>query len=128
MELRYTTGFPEKVDLYALYEVLGWNDYLEVSPEQLLMAIKKSWYSIYVYSENKLVATGRIVSDGIINAYICGVGVDSHFRNRGIGAEISRRLVMHCLRNNLHIQLFCEDRLIPYYKKPGFEKLQSECG
>ncbi|MBU5592704.1 GNAT family N-acetyltransferase [Clostridium sp. MSJ-4] len=64
----------------------------------------------------------RIVSEEIINAYLCGIGVDPHFRNRGIGAEISRRFVMHCLENNLHTQLLCEEYLIPYYIKAGFEK------
>lgn len=122
MELRYTTGFPEKEDLYGLYENLGWNDFLNLSPERLLIAMKQSWYSIYVYSGSKLIATGRIVSDGIINAYLCGLGVDSHFRNRGIGTEISKRLMMHCLKNNLHIQLFCEESLVSYYKKMGLEK------
>lgn len=122
MELRYTTDFPAKDELYALYENLGWNDFLKLSPEQLLIAMKQSWYSIYVYSGNKLVATGRIVSDGIINAYLCGLGVDCHFRNQGIGMEICRRLVMHCFESNLHTQLFCEDNLISYYEKVGFEK------
>lgn len=122
MELRYTTKFPTKEDLYSLYENLGWNDFLKLSPEQLLIAMKQSWYSIYVYSGNKLVATGRIVSDGITNAYLCGLGVDFHFRNRGIGTEISKRLITHCLKNNLHIQLFCEENLIPYYKEMGLEK------
>lgn len=122
MELRYTTEFPVKEDLYALYEELGWNDFLGKSSEQLLSAMKQSWYSIYVYSGNKLVATGRIVSDGIINAYLCGLGVDSHFRSHGIGKEICRRLMMHCLKNNLPMQLFCEESLISYYNKAGLEK------
>lgn len=122
MELRYTTSFPPKEDLYDLYEDLGWNDFLDLSPEQLLVAMKQSWYSIYVYSGDKLVATGRIVSDGIINAYLCGLGVNSHLRNQGIGTEISRRLVTHCLNNNLHIQLFCEESLVSYYKKAGLEE------
>lgn len=122
MELRYTTRFPEKEDLLALYENLGWNVFLELSSEQLLIAMKQSWYSIYVYSGDKLIATGRIVSDGIINAYLCGLGVDPHFRNQGIGTEISRRLMAHCLKNNLHMQLFCEENLVSYYKKAGLEE------
>ena len=109
MELRYTTRFPAKEDLYALYENLGQNDFLELSQEKLLIAMKQSWYSIYVYSGNKLVATGRIVSDGIINAYLCGLGVDSQFRNQGIGTEISRRVKAYCQKNNLHMLLFCEE-------------------
>lgn len=36
MELRYKISFPAKEDLYAFYEALGWNNFLELSPEQLL--------------------------------------------------------------------------------------------
>jgi len=121
MNLRYTAELPTKENLYTLYNDLGWNDFLKLSPEELLVAMKQSWYSIYVYSGEKVVATGRIVSDGIINAYLCGLGVDPNFRNLGIGTEIIRRLVMHCIENNLHIQFFCEENLIPYYEKKGFE-------
>lgn len=69
MDLRYTTELPTKENLYTLYNDLGWNDFLKLSPEQVVR--KQSWYSIYVYSEKKVVTTGRIVSDGIINAYLC---------------------------------------------------------
>jgi predicted GNAT family N-acyltransferase len=79
---------------------------------------------LILYNENKLVATSRIVPDGIINAYLCGLGVDSHYRNQRIRTEISRRLVEHCLKNNLHIQLFCEESLVSYYNKAGLENLQ----
>ncbi|WP_432664477.1 GNAT family N-acetyltransferase [Wukongibacter baidiensis] len=122
MDLIYTTEFPMKEDLYTLYDNLGWNDELKLSPEQLLAAMKQSWYSIYVYSDKKLVATGRVVSDGITDAYVCGLGVNSNFRSQRIGIEICRRLVEHCIDNNLHIQLFCEENLVPYYEKMGFEK------
>jgi len=122
MDLRYTTEFPTKETLYSLYDDLGWNDFLKLSPEQLSAAMKQSWYSIYVYRGEKLVATGRVVSDGVMNAYLCGLGVHPNFRNLGIGTEISRRLVTHCIESNLHIQFFCEEHLIPYYEKMGFEE------
>lgn len=122
MNLTYTTELPTKENLYRLYDSLGWNDFLKLSPDQLLAAVKQSWYSIYVYSGEELIATGRIVSDGVINAYLCGLGVNPDFRNRRIGAEISRKLVKTCTENNLHIQFFCEEHLISYYKKMGFEK------
>ncbi|WP_341457730.1 GNAT family N-acetyltransferase [Clostridium botulinum] len=54
--------------------------------------------------------------------YLYRLGVDSHFRNRGIGTEISRGLVTYCFKNNLHIQPFCEGSLVSYYKKLGPEK------
>lgn len=122
MELTYTTQLPNKENLYTLYDRLGWNAFLKLSKEQLLLAMKQSWYAIYVYHEAQLIATGRIVSDGVINAYLCGLGVDSEFREQGIGTEIVKQLVTHCQEENLHIQFFCEDHLIPYYTKMGFEK------
>jgi hypothetical protein len=42
MGLRYTTELPTKEDIYALYEDLGWNGFLELSPEQLLVTMKQS--------------------------------------------------------------------------------------
>lgn len=71
--------------------------------------------------KEKLVGTGRVVSDGIINAYLCGLGVIPDYRNKGIGMEISKRLVEHSKSNGFHIQFFCEEKLVPYYKNMGFE-------
>ncbi len=122
MNLIYTKEIPKKEDLYQLYEGLGWNEFLKLSPDELLKAMKGSWYSVYVYNGSKLIATGRVISDGVTNAYLCGLGVDSGFRNKGIGTEISKMLVKHCLDNNLHIQFFCEEHLVPYYEKMGFRK------
>lgn len=121
MEINYTTKLSTPQSLYFLYESLGWNNYLQLNQAQLAKAMEHSWYVIYAYHGEKLVGTGRVVSDGIINAYLCGLGVDPNYRNQGIATEISRRLVESCKNNNLHIQFFCEDKLVPYYKKMGFE-------
>lgn len=122
MDLVYTSELPTKEDLYELYDHLGWNGFTKLSPERLLEAMKQSWYSIYVYSGKKLIGTGRVVSDGISNAYMCGLGVNTDYRNRGIGTEIVRRLVQRCSKSNLHIQFLCEEHLVRYYEKMGFEK------
>ncbi len=121
MVIKYTVNLPTERELFSLYECLGWNDFLQLSQEQLLKAMEQSWYSVYAYHQEKLVGTGRIVSDGIVNAYLCGLGVDPNYRNKGIGTEISKRLVEYCKSSNLHIQFFCEEKLLPYYENMGFE-------
>jgi ribosomal protein S18 acetylase RimI-like enzyme len=108
-------------DLYSLYECLEWNGFLKLNQEQLSKAMEQSWYVIYAYEEEKLVGTGRLISDGVINAYMCGLGVAPDYRGKGIGTEIIRRLVEHGKSNNLHIQFFCEEQLVPYYKNMRFE-------
>jgi len=125
MKIEYRTDLPSKENLYELYNNLLWNDFLKLSSDQLLKAMENSWYSIYTYSGERLIATGRIVSDGVTNAYLCGLGVESRFRNVGIGTEITKKLIERCIESNLHIQLFCTDNLKAYYKKMGFEEFAS---
>jgi len=122
MEVIYRTGLPPKEELYELYEHLGWNSFLNLSLEQLLQAMAGSTYSIYAYSGKSLIATGRIISDGITNAYLCGLGVHKQHRHKGIATNIIERLRDYCQENNLHLQFFCEEPLVPLYEKLGFEK------
>lgn len=122
MGVSYSTSLSSAEELYTFYESLGWNDFLQLNKDQLVQAMKQSWYVIYVYEGEKLVGTGRVVSDGVINAYLCGIGVDPSYQNKGIGTEISNRLVEVCKNNRLHIQLFCEEELESYYMNKGFEK------
>ena len=88
----YKTELPTKDALFLLYEELGWNDFLALSAEQLLLAMRHSFFAVYAYDGDKLIGTGRVVSDGVINAYICGLGVLPEYRNRGVGSEIMNRL------------------------------------
>lgn len=120
MAINYTSELNNEHDLYMLYESLGWNDFLKLDERELNQGMKQSWLVIYAYDSETLVGTGRIISDGIINAYLCGLGVADTYRNQGIGTEISRRLVGACKKKNLHIQFFCEKHLVPYYEKQGF--------
>ena len=122
MEFIFTTELPEKEDLYNLYEDLTWNGFLKLNSEQLLKAMEGSYYSVYVYSGNSLIATGRVISDGIINAYLCGLGVHSQYRHKGIATKIVNMLIEYCRENDLHIQFFCEEHLVPFYEKMGFDK------
>ena len=121
-DIVYRTELPKEEDLFHFYEVLCWNNFLKLPSNDLMMAIKNSYRSIYAYTDNKLIGTGRVVSDGIIIAYICGLGVLPDYRNQGIGSELLRMLKEHCKEQKLHVQIFCEENLISYYSKMGFTK------
>lgn len=120
MEIRYTDKLPGKEELMELYEAMDWNNILQLDANQLITAMKQSWYSIYVYTDNKLIGTGRVISDGVTNAFLCGLGVHPDYRNKGIGREISHILIEQCKKANLHIQFFCKDGLVSYYEAMGF--------
>ena len=116
MPIVFRTTLINDDDIKSLYDELGWHPF---SKEQLLKAMAKSWYVIYAYEERQLVGTGRIVSDGAINAYLCGLGVLLNYRNQGIGKEISMRLIEGCKAQGLYVQFFCEGHLVPFYKNMG---------
>lgn len=123
MKLSYSEENPSKEELYVLYEGLDWNRFLGLEPYQLMKGMENSWYVIYVYDdeESLLVGTGRVISDGIINGYLCGLGVIKDYRQKGIGSEIFNRLVKKCKDSSLNIQLFCEKELVEFYQKQDFE-------
>ncbi|MCK8060376.1 MULTISPECIES: GNAT family N-acetyltransferase [unclassified Fusibacter] len=123
MKIEYVMVPKSSMDIAVLYDALGWLEQINITSHQLKMTMVQSYYVLYAYHGDQLIGTGRVVSDGIINAYICGVGVLEPHRGLGIGKEISRRLVDHCRSNKLHIQLVCKDNLVDYYKKLEFETM-----
>ena len=125
MKITFTEEIPKAQSIYELYDALDWNDFLKLSAEQLKTALEQSFMSLYAYDGERLVATGRIVSDGVISAYLCGLGVVPEYRNKGIGSEIVKKLAAHCKAHNLHFQFFCNDELVPYYEKLGFKVFAS---
>ncbi|MBS4191941.1 GNAT family N-acetyltransferase [Bacillus sp. FJAT-49705] len=121
MKIRYTDEIANPDQLFTLYQNDGWNEFLKLPKESLYKAMLQSWHVLCVYDEDLLIGTGRIISDGVINGYICGIIVQPSYRNKGIGKEIVRRLVRKGKEAKLHIQLLCEDNKASYYKELGFE-------
>lgn len=120
MEIRYKTEHPQKEKLYELYEKLGWNEYLKLEENDIYKAMEGSYYSVYAYIDESLIGTGRIVSDGVMSAFLCGLGVLKEFRNNGIGKTIMKMLIEKCEKENIHAELFCEPHLKKYYEDLGF--------
>jgi len=121
MEYEWLDNEKKKGDLFLLYQSLGWQDFLQLNRYTLKKAMDNSWLVLYVYEKDRLIGTGRVISDGVMNAYICGIGVEVAFRNQGIGSAILNALVEKCSAEKLHIQLFCEEHLKRYYETKGFQ-------
>ncbi|GIO28320.1 GNAT family N-acetyltransferase [Ornithinibacillus bavariensis] len=121
-KIDYSILPPENFEeLWKLYELLGWNS-LNLTANDLERMCKQSWYAVYAYDEQQLVGMGRVISDGVITAIICGVCVLPSYQSKGIGKEIVNRIIQHCEQNKVIPQLMCVDSLEPYYKDLGFRK------
>lgn len=119
----YAEQIPDIESFVTLYNSTGWNINGEKNKEQLSKAINNSWYFISAYFDDKLVGTGRIISDGSLHAFITEMIVSPDFHRKGIGKEILSRLVYKALNHGINdIQLFCAQGKEEFYLKNGFEK------
>lgn len=118
----YTTEPPNDFnELVNIYEKLGWNS-LQLTVSDLEKMCKQSWYAVYAYEDQKLVGMGRVISDGVITAIICGVCVLPSHQSRGIGKKIMNRIIDHCEEHRVIAQLMCVENLESYYEELGFNR------
>jgi len=121
-KIDYTTYPPgDFEELLNLYELLGWNS-LKLTVDDLERMCTQSWYALYAFDEQQLIGMGRVISDGVITAIICGVCVLPSYQSKGIGKEILNRIINHCEQNRVIPQLMCVESLEAYYKELGFKK------
>lgn len=119
MEIIYTSEKPAAKELLDFYNQMGWNDFLGLDLVGMECMIKGSYYMISAYSNKKLIGNARLISDGITNAYICGLGVAEAYRRHGIAAHMFQALKEKIDTDGLHGQFFCEESLKEYYQKRG---------
>jgi N-acetylglutamate synthase-like GNAT family acetyltransferase len=95
--------------------------------EQLYQAANNSWYHISIYDHDKLIAFGRMISDGIYQALICDVMVDPNYQKQGLGKQIIEELLTKCKESGIQsIQLFSAKGKQQFYKKFGFEEREQD--
>lgn len=89
--------------------------------EQLYQAAKNSWFHISIYDQDRLIAFGRMISDGVYQALICDVMVDPTYQKQGLGKEIIEALLQKCKDSGIQsVQLFSAKGKQHFYEKLGF--------
>lgn len=117
---------PTAESFYQLYATTGWNTNNR-SEADLHQAISNSWYTLSAYLENTLIGFGRIISDGSLHAFIVDLIISPTFQNKGLGANILKRLVDRAVNNGIiDIQLFCAQGKKEFYLKNGFDERSSD--
>ncbi|OAI42367.1 hypothetical protein AYO41_00975 [Verrucomicrobia bacterium SCGC AG-212-E04] len=108
---------PREVDWAGLKGTLTEDDFDNGrSADELRESFVNSRHVCFAYIGGKLVGTGRLLSDGVANAYLVDVWVLSKHRRRGIGARIVSRLLDAV--PGQHVFLQADD--IRLYRRLGF--------
>ena len=119
--ISYKNTIPTPDELYHFYLLMEWEPCLGRTPEELHQAIVGSWRILTVWDDDRLIAMGRVVSDGAISAYICGLGVLAEYRGNGIGRKVFQMLFEETKKHKLILQFFAEESNVAYYNRLGFQ-------
>ncbi|MWV43370.1 GNAT family N-acetyltransferase [Paenibacillus sp. HJL G12] len=114
---------PSGEEYIQLVESTGWKGIVEKGSKQLEEALEKSWYIVSALHNDKVIGTGRIISDGVYQGFICDLIVLPEYQNIGVGTHILKKLLLKCKEKDvLMVHLFAAVDKCNYYKKFGFEE------
>lgn len=125
IEIKIVDKWPED-EIVNLYKAGGWwKDHY--TPEGLKYLIKGS-FAFAVAIDKKLkkaIGMGRLISDGVSDAYIQDLAVLPKYRDKGIGREIVKTLVNHCKKKGIHwVGLIAEPDQDGFYSGLGFKQMK----
>ncbi len=124
--IKLVNSWNEK-DIVELYKAGGWwkDNY---NPSGLNNLIKGSFaFAVAVDKiSGKAIGMGRVISDGVSDAYIQDLVVLSEYRDQGIGRQIVKTLLDHCLSKGiLWIGLIAEPGQDGFYSNMGFKNMSN---
>ena len=77
-------------------------------------------------TDARLIGFARVLTDYTFKAMIFYVIVHSEFRGHGIGGAILDRIMSNKALDKIrNFELYCPERLVPYYEKQGFVRRTS---
>lgn len=126
IELRFIKTWPEK-DIVELYKAGGWwkDSY---DPSGIKSLIEGSFaFAVAIDSKKeKAIGMGRILSDGVSDAYIQDMVVLPEYRKSGVGKNLVNFLLNHCLSKGIKwIGLIAEPNQDKFYSPLGFKPMKN---
>ena len=130
MNITYSENIPDIETYYDLRKSVDWNNFC---PEQTQKAIDNSAFFVLAKDDDKPVAMGRVVGDGMYYT-IVDVVVRPEYQGQKIGSTIVNRLVELIQKDTpdgarISVQLIAAQGKEEFYVKQGFKILPHEfCG
>ena len=125
-DIKFVRKWPED-EIVNLYKAGGWwKDHYDKSGIKHL--IKGSYVFAVVIDKItcKTIGMGRVLSDGVSDAYIQDLVILSEYRSKGIGKKLVKKLIKHCRSKNIHwIALIAEPGQKGFYENIGFKQMKN---
>lgn len=106
--------------LFEMYEDVWFTQGRELN--DVVIMLENSYLTLGFLDGNELVGFCRAISDGVYKAFIFDVIVKESYQEQGVGKKIVETLLAHDKMKDVgHIELYCPEKLTPFYEKFGFE-------
>ena len=112
----------DNIDWQELSELYRQAPLGEKKPNALQQAFNNSLFKCFVFDNNKLVAVGRALADGVDCSYICDIAVLPNYQGAGLGKKIVQHLV-ESSRGHKKIILYAYPGKQTFYEKLGFKPM-----
>jgi len=112
-------------DIVELYKAGGWwkDSYNPLLLDQMISG-SFAFAVVVDISLGKAVGMGRVLSDGISDAYIQDLVILPSYRNHGVGKKLVDFLIKHCLSHGIGwIGVIAEPGSEKFYKEFGFNQM-----
>jgi ribosomal protein S18 acetylase RimI-like enzyme len=110
--------YPKEVS--ELRYSVGWNEMEECYKDSL----KRSYFYICCYEDNKLIGFLDVVSNGVTDAYIQDVMVNPYYQGKGVGTNLIKLAIDKLKEDKIYmISVIFQESLLSFYKKFGFNIL-----
>jgi ribosomal protein S18 acetylase RimI-like enzyme len=116
-----------KDEIVKLYKAGGWwkDSY---NPSGIKSLIEGSFaFAVAIDKESKkAIGMGRLISDGVSDAYIQDLIVLPPYRREGIGKRLAKALLDHCLSKGIRwVGLIAEPEQDGFYSSLGFKSMKN---
>jgi aralkylamine N-acetyltransferase len=126
IEIRLVTSWPSD-EIVQLYKAAGWwKDTYSKEGIPHLIAGSFAFAVALDTNSSKTIGMGRVLSDGVSDAYIQDLIVLPAYRGKHVGKKIVQTLVDHCISMGiLWIGLIAEPGSSQFYTTLGFTPMQN---
>lgn len=123
MDYRIIEEFNENhlKELHNLFINEWWTQKRQLSDTRKLVDSSTVVIGLVNGETEELIGFARAISDTLYRAFIFDVITNVNNRNNGIGTFLMKSILEHpFIREVERVELYCPDRLVPYYEKFGF--------
>jgi ribosomal protein S18 acetylase RimI-like enzyme len=125
IDIRFVSSWPED-EIVSLYKAGGWwKESYDKSAIKSMIAGSFAFAVAVDKDTGKAIGMGRIISDGISDAYIQDFIILPKYRRQGIGKQLLNFLLEHCMSKGiLWIGLIAEPGQESFYSFAGFKPMK----